>query len=583
METFTFKLSEQLVEDQRRMMRYMPFVLPFIIFFFFWFTPSLRRIWIVLPPLVSFGIFVLIALFVIVFKGLFTIVGAQQMAGLRQVEVTLESEGLVRRRGESREFFPYAEIERFIIVKEPRGGINHIKLATSKDRLVLFRLTEMERLAALLDERLNPQVYRKTEQLRVNWSHPTVLFLTPIVTLMLMSGFNSLFGGSMVGVSLFGMPFLLLAGFYFPLFRPISRTWGSSYRWRENLVGVVAITTAIISVLIFRRFLGQDILNHPCYFVAQTFQNSGCVKRIETGDFVAFVPDEAAVVVSDMQTVWFQPIGSNPFYRARPLRHGDFVQGFALAANGERLVSWTFGGLDEVVSLWDASERRLLHEEAVGNVEQVIIAPEGDYLGIDMVRNAVWLWQTEPWQPVQVFTETKGIAFSPDGVLMATLPFGEDVLVRLWRTEALTEVRSLPFPGEESRSWGEYVAFSPDGRWLAAATRDYAIHVWQVADGSLQYTWQVSDDSWETFLGGVTTPPTFSPTGDILAIGFSANDGQNSVQLWSLGDNTLLKTIPLGDTLSNVPQTLAFSSDGAFLAVATLREVMVFEMVKLLP
>lgn len=581
METVTFKLSEQMVEDQRRLMRYMPFALPFVFVFFFVFVPSVRQMWIVLPPLVSFGIFVLLTFLVIFIKVLSEIVSSRQMAGLREVEISLEPEGVARRRGESREFFPYVDIERFITVKDPRGDVNHIKLATPKDRVVLFRLTQMERLAALLDERLSPQVYRKIERQRINWLHPGVMLLTLIVIFALLAGFISLSGGSVMGITAFQALLLLLAGFYFPLFRPVSRTWGSSYRWRENLVGVLSIVTAIVAILLFSRLWGQDTLHNPCYFVAQILQNSGCVKRIEADEFVAFVPNEATVVVSSLQTVWFQPIGGSPFYSARPLHHHDFVQGFVLAANGERLASWSFNS-PGIVSLWDVRARRLLHEEAVGNVEDVVLTPEGDYLGIRLFWDVVEVWQADPWQPVAVFTDTNDVAFSPDGTLLATLPHSETTLVQLWRVGDWTEAASFPFPGERS-SWGRRVVFSPDGRWLAAATNDDVLYVWQVADGRLQHTWRIADEPQQTFLGGVTTSPTFSPAGDVLALGFSANDGQNSVQLWSLGDDTLLKTIPLGDTLSDKPQTLAFSSDGDLLAIATWGEVMVFEMAQLLP
>jgi hypothetical protein len=584
METVTFKLSEQIGIQQRRLIRYMPFIVPLLAIFLFWFTPSLRQIWIVLPPLVSFGMVVFFVLSAVIFKVLAEIINAQQMAGLREVEIIVGPVGIERRKGQFREFFPFSEIERFVTVKKPQGDVSHIQLATPKTRLTLFGLTHMERLTALLDERLNPQVYRKVEQLRINWSHPVVMIFSVVVTMGLISGFISLMGGRIIGMSLLSLPLLLLSGFYFPLFRPISRIWGSSYRRYENWMGVLGITAAIIPMLIFPRLLRQDILDNPCYFITQIFQNSGCVKRIEAGDFVAFVPNEATVVVSDMQTVWFQPIGGGPFYSARPLHHDDSIQGFVLAANGQRLVSWSFGRPD-VVSLWDVSERSLLHEEAIGNVEQMVIAPEGDYLGIQMFWDEVWLWQTDPWQAVKVFTETNGMSFSPDGTLMATLPQSETTLVQLWRVGDLTEAYSFPFPGE-SDSWGRQVAFSPDGRWLAAATGDSAIYVWRVADGSWQYTWQVADDSWQTIWGEpprVATAPAFSPTGDILALGFSTNEYHNTVQLWSLSNGTLLKTIPLGETLQNQPQSLAFSSDGAFLAVATRNEVMVFEMAKLLP
>lgn len=504
-------------------------------------------------------------------KVLFSVVMPRQMAGLRRVEVILGPEGLERRKGEVREFYPFAEIERFIIVQNPGKEIHYIKLATRKARLVLFRLTNMEQLALLLDERLSPQVYRKTERQRINWSHPVVAIFAAMVALFLMAGFMTLLlGGHALGLSLFGLPFIIFYGIYFPLFRPISRTWGPSYRWRENLFGILSLSFILFIFFLVPRFAWQEIFTDPCHVVTRTFQETGCVWSMGTEDSVAFLPDESTLAVTQLQTVWFQPVSSSPFYNPRPLYHNDFVRGFVLAANGQRLASWSF----EAVYLWDVSERTLIHEQAVENIDMVVLDARGDRLGVvDFLGDGVQLWQTEPWQPVKVFTETNGITFSSDGELIATLPQRDDAVVQVWHVDDLTLERSLTIPGDNF--WGWYVVFSPDGRWIAAAAYEEAVHVWQVADGSWQYNWNEP--------ARVSASPTFSPTGDILAVGYSTNEYHTYVQLWSLTDGSLLTTIPLGETLRSQPKSLAFSSDGSFLAVATGNRVMVFEMAKLLP
>lgn len=576
METVTFKMSEQVVKEQQRMINYLLVVMPVLMIFFFWFTPSMRYLLIGMPPMFNTALFLFFILLLVGLKVLFNVVTPRQMAGLRRVEIILGPEGLERRKGEVREFFPFAEIERFIIVKNPRKEIHYIKLATRKARLVLFRLTNMEQLALLLAERLNPQVYRKTEQLRLDWSHPVVAIFSTMVALFLMAGFMTLLlGGHVLGLSLFGLPFIIFSGIYFPFFRPMSRTWGPSYRWRENLFGILSLSSTLFIFFLFPRFVWQEIFTNPCHFVTRTFQETGCVWSMGTEDSVAFLPDESTLAVTQLQTVWFQPVSSSPFYNPRPLYHDDFVRGFALAANGQRLASWSF----EAVYLWDVSERTLIHEQAVENFDMVVLDSGGDRLGIvDFGGNVVQLWQTEPWQPVKVFTETHNMAFSPDGELIATFPRwgkADDAVVQMWDAEDLTMARSLTLP-DGSNFLGWYVAFSPDGHWLAAA--DYleaTVHVWQVADGSWQYSWNES--------ARVSANPAFSPTGDILAVGYTTDADHAYIQLWSLTDGSLLRSIPLGETLRNRPKSMAFSSDGSLLAVATGNRVMVFEMAKLLP
>ena len=81
--------------------------------------------------------------------------------------------------------------------------------------------------------------------------------------------------------------------------------------------------------------------------------------------------------------------------------------------------------------------------------------------------------------PIRVnHTEVTGIAFSPDGKLLATAG-GRDLTAKLW-TLATGEERAA-LPEVTSRVWG--VAFSPDGQSVAAALGRYVM-VWDAANGN---------------------------------------------------------------------------------------------------
>src|SRR5438270_7856771 len=98
-----------------------------------------------------------------------------------------------------------------------------------------------------------------------------------------------------------------------------------------------------------------------------------------------------------------------------------------------------------------------------------------------------------------------GVAFSPDGKLLATASF--DNTVKLWDFAARKELRTLTGHGKPVYS----VAFSPDGATLASASQDQTIRLWHVADGKPVRT--------ITGHGGIVDSVAFSPDGKLLASG----------------------------------------------------------------
>ena len=70
-----------------------------------------------------------------------------------------------------------------------------------------------------------------------------------------------------------------------------------------------------------------------------------------------------------------------------------------------------------------------------------------------------------------------GLAFSPDGTLLATSSY--DKLIKLWEVETGRELRTL-----KHHTMAVYqVAFSPDGRTLASVGADQTVKLWDVATG----------------------------------------------------------------------------------------------------
>src|SRR5204863_214627 len=127
--------------------------------------------------------------------------------------------------------------------------------------------------------------------------------------------------------------------------------------------------------------------------------------------------------------------------------------------------------------------------------------------------------------------EVAGVAYSPDGKLVAT-GSGGDGTVRLWDAAAAAPVRVLRLAGRRdhfSRDYGlRGLAFSPDGLLLATAGNwESAAQLWEVSTGRLAHTLSGHEERrhWAEF-----RPVAFSPDGQFLAAGGK----DNAVVLWEV-------------------------------------------------
>ncbi len=110
-----------------------------------------------------------------------------------------------------------------------------------------------------------------------------------------------------------------------------------------------------------------------------------------------------------------------------------------------------------------------------------------------------------------------------------------DKLVAFWKdgvqlsTKDGDAIRHLP--ASSTPGHGGAIAFSPDGRWVAGASLDGVIHVWQVVDGATVWTLSGHTDS----ISGLR----FSLDGSLL---LSAS-ADHSIRAWSTSDGTTVHEI----------------------------------------
>ncbi len=148
------------------------------------------------------------------------------------------------------------------------------------------------------------------------------------------------------------------------------------------------------------------------------------------------------------------------------------------------------------------------------------------------------------------------VAFSPDGKLLAA-GYG-DGYVRLWNPVTGQAV-GAPLPADTGSGGGAFgVAFSPDGKLLATAGADGTVRLWNPVTGQVVGAPLPADTGPVGGVDGVA----FSPDGKLLA---TAN-GDGTVRLW----NPATRQAPRAAlaAVTGGVNGVAFSPDGTLLAAA---------------
>ncbi len=200
-------------------------------------------------------------------------------------------------------------------------------------------------------------------------------------------------------------------------------------------------------------------------------------------------------------------------------------------------------------------------------VMALALSADGVHLASCGLDRTIKLWDVMSGQEVFSFDslnqEINGIAFSPDGRLLATG-------VTIWDVQSKTVLHQL------DRGEARKVAFSPDGTLLAVGAPGAPVKLWDVASGQAVRTF-------ESLANNDTFTTVFSPDGTLVAT--SGYDGV--IELWDVQSGQVARTLAYGYDFGI--HSIAFSPDGSLLAtvgeapIVRLWEVATGRLVRSLP
>jgi WD40 repeat protein/tetratricopeptide (TPR) repeat protein len=264
--------------------------------------------------------------------------------------------------------------------------------------------------------------------------------------------------------------------------------------------------------------------------------------------------------------------------------HKGRVRSVAFSPTDQRLLAVGYGGQANVshVVLWDTGAGTELARlpgatdlpnfqvnENNGAIDALAFSPDGKFLvagfgAKNLLMGGSFATPLKVWEVTtrRLIRRLNGhtnycisLDFSRDGTLLASA--SRDGTAILWSTKTWKATQTLHNADKDSvfresgrRGMVEDVAFSPDGKLLAMASREGTVQLWDVAPGKLLATLKGHSSAVEAVV--------FSPDGRTLVSGGT----DQTVRLWNVETRReLMQLDPGGIELGQV-MTLALSPDG---------------------
>ncbi len=190
------------------------------------------------------------------------------------------------------------------------------------------------------------------------------------------------------------------------------------------------------------------------------------------------------------------------------------------------MTSLTAGNIEETITL------------GKGVISQVVFSPDGNQIALSS-STGIWIYDAKSLKEISEFATDdwiSSLAYSPDGKMIAA--WYPDGSVGLWDVKTSTLQQTLKVESEGNiRFTGDglnNVAFSADGKVLASGHGDGSVHLWDTVRGELIRTIKGS----ETSIQGIA----ISPDGKLLA---STAIFEGVVRVWDMESGELVKEVTI--------------------------------------
>ncbi len=539
---------------------------------------------------------------------LIILITAWRFTGTRQI--TISRDKIEFKQGTWQQCLSFQEIAYLMIYKNPTGRVEIIQLwsSGSPKGMTIAGVSDINRLLAAIQSRL-PQKTVISQPARhkmvMGWG-TLMLYLSVIVGFyILFNKFLALDHLKSIVRSLHIVQIPILAGLWSGPQHP---------QYGARRAGFWVISTLFSAFVVLSLYLDlAGFGNNPAGFIQKYLYHNQCIAAYDDIEPpIAFMPNSNSLIMTHHQKVQIWPITDwSPLHFARYLQHDKRVQGLLASQDGHTLTTWT----DHSLFQWDVSTRRLVQQSLLPSqfIGPFSASSDHRFLALYLAGRGIMVWDTQDWQSVLQLEASSLLAFSPDNPTRAAI--AQDTMISLWSLDSATRQFSFSIPqkpqaivlepggsevaiavGNEISFWNisngsptrsfttpestslNRLAFSPDGRYLAAQDKDMqrSIYVWPMWEQAMPLKFPTSENLYRTQWA-------FSPDSSMLAIGSGENimdhhKARGQVELWMLGHKpTLYKTMTIRDMRYDQP-SLVFSSDSTLLAVADAFETSIFRV-----